>query len=117
MATLRVWLTNHGFDWARGVIVYQPTKPYSWDPDASPAPGNADDDEVQPAEQIDALHPILDHAFDDGFGAPECPRIFARDLAAVYFPGKYDGATWLEKVYLDPEKYLTGALTPYVGGG
>jgi hypothetical protein len=108
MSTLRKWLNNADFDWENGTIIYQPANGYS--------PGWSSGDELSLPRIIANSDPILDHEFESGHGAPWAPRIFARDSRAVYFPGQYDGATWLESVIIDPEHYLAGNETPYPGG-
>jgi len=109
MSTLREWLTDAGFDWANGRIVYQAVAPDAYCPGwGSPISGKF----------IDSTHPVLDEQFESGYGAPRCPRIIARDGVAIYFPGQYDGSTWLERIVIDLDKYV-GAdfiVSPYPGG-
>lgn len=109
MDTIREWLTEAGFDWDNGVIVHQPTTGYS--------PGWSSGDDIGSGFIISRDAPILDHCFDGGYGSPQCPRFFARDSDAIYFPVQYDGATWLERIEIDPEAYTgTDKATPYPGG-
>jgi hypothetical protein len=109
MAKLREWLDKKGFDWESGVILYQECEEDYYN-------GWVSETDAITTTPIDKQHPILDKEFSSGYGAPECPRILAKDDTAMYFPGQYDGATWLEKVNLDLEFYLEN-LTPYPGGG
>ena len=111
MATLREWLTQVGFDWENGVIVYQPVT------DEAYSPGWAWADHLLPSRVIPHDHSILDEEFDDGHGAPRCPRFVAMDDKRIYFPVQYDGATWVEWVYKDVRNYVgTTEATPYPGG-
>jgi len=107
MATIRQWLTEQGFDFGNGTILFQP---------AASSPGWTSVEETGKGRMIRTTHPILDHVFDDGFGAPECPRFIAEDSEAIYFPAQYDGATWCEKVHKDITYYVDH-VTPYPGGG
>ena len=111
MATIRQWLTHEGFDWDNGTVVYHPVSKESYSPGWGERGGN-------PVRIDDGNHPILDHEFNKGYGAPQCPRFFAKDNRAVYFPGQYDGATWCETVVHNIDAYLgDDALpTPYPGG-
>ncbi len=112
MATLRKWLNAKGFDWESGRIIL-----HGVDSEETSYPGWASASEVVERGEIDATHPILDLEFDNSFGGPEAPRIFARDKNAVYFPGQYDGSTWPERMVIDPDHYLKdGTMTPYPGG-
>jgi hypothetical protein len=106
--TLKKMLDGLGFDWETGRIVHQPV-------DAAKAPGWSD---PVGAEFIEAGDSILTTEFDNGFGAPQCPRFVAEDASAFYFPMQYDGATQLEKVWKDLGKYLDFEKnpTPYPGG-
>jgi hypothetical protein len=107
MATLREWLTNAGFNWDAGRIIFHDTG------DKSPDYGD-----VIAARVIARDDPILDKSFDSGFGDAQCPRIVAEDAERIYFPGTYDGSTWLDWVYKDLDHYLDKEhSTPYVGGG
>jgi hypothetical protein len=108
MATLKAWLTDYDFDWENGIIIYQESTGYS--------PGWSSANDLKTPRRIQADDPILTQEFYSGHGAPQAPRIFARDSHAVYFPAQYDGATWLEVVVIDPDKYLAGTPTPYPGG-
>lgn len=110
MAKLKDWLDELGFDWEKGIILYQPvTKEAS-------CPGWASEEEMLPTKIIKSNDPILIKTFSSNFGSPQCPRIWAKDGKAVYFPSQYDGSTSLEKVIIDPSYYLNGASTPYSGG-
>lgn len=106
MATLRKWLEKEGFDFENGAIIYSAT------PDGS-SPGW---DTGEKGVFIKNDHPILDLEFHDGFGSPECPRIIAQDEKCLYFPYQYDGATGLQKVFIDICEYQW-LQTPYPGGG
>lgn len=108
MATLREWLKEEGFDFKDGVIIYQEVK-------EGATPGWRSGHDCYSPAVITNCHDILDRDFDDSYGGPECPRIFAKDSKAIYFPGQYDGSTWLEKVYIDVQHYLSGKDTPYPG--
>lgn len=58
--------------------------------------------------------PILDQEFDEGYGAPECPRFVADDGRKIYFPYQYDGSTGIVSVYKNIDVYLAKE-TPYPG--
>ena len=107
-STIRKFLGDQ-FDWSTGTVVIQKTS----DSDSA-WPGWADPTSAYVAKSDD---PILDVEFNAGFGGPECPRYFARDSMAVYFPSQYDGATSGERVVIDPTFYLNiNNPTPYPGG-
>jgi hypothetical protein len=108
MITLRRELEELGFDWDSGKILYQKTIDF--------APGW---DEPRDAEYIAATHPILDEEYSRDYGAPTCPRFVAEDKEAFYFPSQYDGATLVEKIWKDLDKYLDFKknMSPYPGGG
>ena len=116
MATIREWLDGSGFDWESGKIIHQGTR-NEWDEDEecelypgwSPPTG---------AKVITRDHAILDKQFNTGFGGPDCPRFVARDPVAIYFPGQYDGSTWLVRVWINIDRYLDFEKneTPYPGG-
>ena len=108
MTTLRANLTEQGFDWETGEILYQETDDGTypgWEP---PLRGM----------MIGADHPILDLEYDSGFGGPHCPRFIARDKNAVYHPAQYDGSTWIERAPTGWAQYLgdNPEPTPYPGG-
>ena len=111
MATLREFLDDVAFDWDGGLVVYQPVTSGSY----SPGWGTA-----EPGRLIGKNDPILDFDFDAGYGALNCPRFFARDGKAVYFPVQYDGATCPERVVIAVEEYTRTdgkhRETPYPGG-
>ena len=117
MAKLREWLEEEGFDYETGTIIAHMCT------DNSYSPGWGDGDEAFkftfkgnkcPDNEINVL---LDVEFDDGYGAPECPRFIAEDKDKLYFPWQYDGATGLEVVYKDISKYMdVSNPTPYPGG-
>lgn len=105
-ATIRGWLTEVGFDWERGRIIWQKPKSKKW-PAYDPVA----------AEEIDRWATILDLVFDDGFGSPECPRFIAKDARAMYFPSQYDGSTSCVVVLLNLDAYLDPKVpSPYPGG-
>jgi hypothetical protein len=105
MATLRAWLTEAGFNFDTGIIVYHDTDEVYWS------------DYVISRQVIRKDHPIIDMEFDDGYGRPECPNIVAFDGPFMFFPQQYDGATSLVKVSTRFEDYLVeGSSTPYPGG-
>lgn len=107
--TLRKWLDAAGFDWANGRIVLHA------DEDGKPCTGSYS--HPQTVGFIDRDHPVLDQAFDSGYGSPECPSIVARDGRAMYFPSQYDGSTSLERVETNLDYYLDpNHQTPYPGG-
>ena len=109
MATIRQWLNKASFNWEKGDVVVQEMEEDGY------SPGWAKGVKPRIATQDD---PILNVEFDSGMGAPHCPRFFARDDKAVYFPGQYDGATWIETVNINPDAYLGDDFiqTPYPGG-
>lgn len=102
MATLREWLKDLKFDWNTGTIIYHDNNEFK----------------TQYADgcYIESKHPILKKEFWEGFGSAEAPAIFARDKDAIYIICKYDGSTWMEKIYLEEGYYLKRRV-PYVGGG
>lgn len=107
MTTIREWLNIKGFDWPTGSIIYQETADGHY-------PGWQD---PLNSYKITSKHHILDKPFNSGFGGPECPRFFARDKEAVYFPSQYDGSTRCVRVAIDPDYYLIpGNETSYPGG-
>lgn len=105
--TIREWLTEAGFDFAAGRILWQDTGEDSSPGWATPTA----------AAFIPADHAILDKAFDSGYGGSECPRFVAEDAVAIYFPSQYDGSTRIVKVHKNLERYLDpNNETPYPGG-
>lgn len=106
LATIRQWLQDAGFDFEAGTIVYHQVE------SEHRGPGQSD--------AICAISPmpddILDKEFEDGYGVTRCPRFFARCGDWIFFPAQYDGATWLEKVNVNPFYYLDfHNETPYPG--
>lgn len=104
-ATWREWLDEAGFDWGRGVILWEEVggRLRGW---------SAGEGVVE----IDTGHEILDEEFGTGFGSPEAPRIVAYDADKIYFPEQYDGAVSLSWVYRDPDDYVqSNNSTPYPG--
>lgn len=107
-ATIRAWLTDGGFDWTDGRILWQDTE----EDDSSPGWATP-----RAAAWIEPTHAILDKEFHDGYGGPECPRFIAEDNKALYFPNQYDGSTGLTVVMKDLSHYLDPKNeTPYPGG-
>ena len=109
--TLRECLTDAGFDWcSSATIILHEVSNEDWC-----APGNMSGKDVKRRSIIPYDHPILDQPFDDGYGSPEMPRFVAYDDHFIYFPGEYDGATWVTKVARGWRYYLLdGVDTPYV---
>lgn len=106
MATLRGWLTEAGFDWSDGRILWQDTG------ESGPGWGSP-----TAASWITPEHAILDTEFSEGYGSAECPRFIAEDSTTLYFPYQYDGATGLVVVRKDLTHYLDPKNeTPYPGG-
>ena len=105
MPTIREWLSESNFDWERGIIIYHGTAPLylKW--------GG-----TEYALIITNDHPILDEPFEDGYGGEGCPRFVAKDENHMYFPGQYDGSTFIVVVSTNMEDYLNGMETPYPGG-
>ena len=114
--TIREWLNDEKFDWSTGTLLVQRVKENDY---GMASPGWASREDLMPVEKITLSDTILDIEFDSGYGSPQCPRFFARDAEAVYFPSQYDGSTNIEKVFIDPGYYLNlvEAMTPYPGGG
>ncbi len=109
VATLFKELDKKGFDWEHGTILFQ---------DCTDGPGYSFADEIFKTVKIEFDHEILHKEFSTDYGGAECPRFIAFDQKYMYFPGTYDGSTWVEKIYKDPMDYLGTKLpTPYVGGG
>lgn len=109
-ATLRRWLDDAGFHWETGVIAYQRVAKDDY-------PGWGDPLEGTVTEAIKFDHEILDRPFEDGYGAPMCPRVVCYDSLWIYFPYQYDGATGLVKVSRTPNAYIgNNTRTPYPGG-
>lgn len=114
MATIREWLTAEGFDFSAGRVYVQPVSAACEYLDPTP-PGWASSDEI--GGSVPATDADLDREFSSCFGSPQAPRFIAYDPTAVYFPAQYDGATWCEKVFLDPAVYTdSNHPTPYPGG-
>lgn len=106
MASIYEWLSEAGFDFKLGTIIYQGVG------EDSCAPGWS-----TPTMACTITDDALHKQFDCGYGAPECPRFFARCGNWVYFPEQYDGATGLVKVNIRPSHYLDiKNHTPYPGG-
>ena len=127
--TLREQLTEAGFDWSphATIIVQRYRDPHAHSPsfyDGVFVEGHwytlgwchaSDVENVT----IPHDHPILDQPFDDGFGSPQMPRFWCKTPQYIYFPGTYDGSTWVSRVALYPGMYLgkDAESLPYVGGG
>lgn len=109
MATFRKWLNDLHFDWDTGTLIHQYGKIDEW----------GEWGQVVDAKVLGQDDPILDRSFDDGFGTYDCPRIIAKDKDALYIPSDYDGASSLEKIFLDLSKYLDFGMNniPHLGGG
>lgn len=46
--------------------------------------------------------PLLDYAYDDSFGSPDCHSVWAWTPSLVLFVGEYDGATRVEAAPRNP---------------
>ncbi|HUV67098.1 MAG TPA: hypothetical protein VMW24_24635 [Sedimentisphaerales bacterium] len=111
MATIREWLLEAGFAFKEGRIIWQPVSAEAY------SPGWCGTNGIMDGQEVGWDHDILDHEFDSGFGAPECPRFIAEDDTTMYFPRQYDGATKLVCVRKDIAYYLNHEHpTPYPGG-
>lgn len=111
MTTLRAQLTEAGFDWTSGRILYHQIS------DEAYSPGWVNDNEIIARKFIDFDDEILDKEFEEGYGAPNLPRFIAEDESFVYFPVQYDGATWVGRTAKNITAYLqNGSQTPYFGG-
>lgn len=106
MSNIKNWLNDEGFNWEQGKIIHHMT-------DGSPGWSDATGAVILKNDD-----PVLVTEFDSGFGGPECPRFIAEDDVAFYFPRQYDGATAIEKIWKDIDKYMDfkGNETPYPGG-
>ena len=86
MPTIREWLSQSGFDWKGGTIIYQEVE--------GGYPGWSNPINALIIDKRNT-HPILDQHFKDGYGSPDCPRFVAKDKNHMYFPGQYDGSTFI----------------------
>ena len=113
MVTLRTQLTQLGFSWETGVIVFEPVSEEAY------SPGWSGTDEWLERVMVTSPfeHELLDVEFDRSFGAPYMPRFFAEDSTRIYFPGTHDGATWVIAVAKSAAYYLDnpGIEMPYEG--
>ncbi len=121
MATLRKWFTdpNVKVDWDTFVLIVHSVDGASpgwhvglkasrldFSPGGNAKPGNC---------------AILDVEFSDDYGGPEAPRFIGYDKEMIYFPARYDGATWVEAIRRNVEDYalMNGEhviyQTPYPG--
>ena len=116
-ATLREWLEDAQVDWSTLILIAHTMAPGSYSPGWGTALDAVRFDFTAP-NQLDVIpHPLLDHKFDCGYGAPEAPMFIARDKSKTYFPYQYDGATGLVTVFNDIEQYMDVKNgTPYPGG-
>jgi hypothetical protein len=49
--------------------------------------------------------PLLDYAYDPGYGAPDCHAVAAYTRTHVLFVSQYDGATSVESMRRDPAPF------------
>lgn len=59
----------------------------------------------QPRNQLiswEKAAPLLDYAYDSGYGAPECNAVYVWTEASVIFVSQYDGSTCLHKIPRNP---------------
>ncbi len=117
MATLREWFDEEKVDWTSLVLICHTMAPDSY----SPGWGRPQDavrfDFTKPGALDIRPHPVLDHSFYSGYGAPQAPMFIAQDRTRMYFPYQYDGSTGLVAVLRDIEAYMDITNnTPYPGG-
>lgn len=128
ITTLRKELTEAGFDWnPQAVIIVQRYKvsairyPSGYSAVLAEgqayALGSSTSDKVE-NKTIKPEHPLLDLEFDEGYGSANMPKFWCKSPTHIYFPGQYDGRTWVAKVALYPTAYLgeEAETMPYVGG-
>lgn len=117
MATLRKWFDDAGVDWGSLVLVIHTMEPRSFCPGWGTPQEAFRFDFTKPGALDVHPHPVLDHEFNSGYGAPEAPMFIAQDKDCMYFPQQYDGATALVYVFRDIEVYMDVENdTPYPGG-
>lgn len=117
MATLRRWLDGAKVDWQSLKMVVHTLSDDSYCPGWGSGKKAVLFDFTKPGALDVSPHPLLDHNFNDGYGAPQAPRFIAQDKTRIYFPCQYDGSTWLEVVEKDLDAYMDPAKsTPYPGG-
>lgn len=90
MVTLRNELTARGFNWATGCVIYQHLE-------GGVSLENLADALVD-SRVLAHDDPIFDKEYIVDNGAPHMPCIIAIDGTALYFPGQYDGTTWIKRV-------------------
>ena len=118
MDTLRKQLTNLDFDFESGTIILHQQEPDESDKDDAEFCEYSKFDITSEwcegiihRNTIDLNHEVLDYKI-----SCMCPCIIAKDKNAIYFPAQCDSRSWLEKVYIDIEKYLEkDSTTPYPG--
>lgn len=106
-ATIREMLTEKGFDWKHGTIVWQ------GDPDWRYSLGC-----TRPVgAYILNTDPRLDEAQSLGFGGATVPLFIAQDRERIYFMDQYDGAQNLCSIFRDIESYVgSEEIIPVPGG-
>jgi hypothetical protein len=98
MQSLDAMLVEEGFDFDTGVVIVQELE--------------------REGRAVERASYVMQHLFYTGYGGNNCPRFWAKDKDYIYFCGTYDGSSWVEKIAIDPAKYLRGEETiPIVGGG
>jgi len=107
MKTVREELTRLGFDWNKGIIIYQKVI----------NDNNKFRRYIKSAKGkvISSFHPILDTKYDSSLSGYDAPRIIAKDKHYIYFLCIYDGATWFEKIAINIEKEYINNLMPCAG--
>lgn len=117
MTTLREWFNDEKVDWSSLIMVCHTMGPNSFAPGWSIPETSVKFDFTNDSALDTTNHPVLDHKFYDGFGAPEAPMFVAQDKDFIYFPSQYDGATTLVKVAKNIDYYMdVRHETPYPGG-
>lgn len=63
--------------------------------------------------------PALDVKIDTGYGTCNIPPFIAEDDAAIYVVATYDGASWIERIEKNLDRYLApkAPSLPCIGGG
>jgi hypothetical protein len=115
--TLRKWFNKVDADWETLIIILHTVKDNNC-PGWEEAENSFKFDFRNKKLQTPDVKEFLDTEFYSGHGFAKAPRFIAEDKDRIYFPSKYDGATCIEMIYKDIDKYIDiKNETPYPGGG